>query len=161
MNAILACDYNGGIGKNGKLPWSPEDAPGDLAYFKKVTNSKTIIMGSKTWDSLPFRPLRGRLNVILTSRTDIESSDSVKVFNNKDSLMEFIDSQNPEDIFIIGGATVFNLLLTNIKKIYLTLIRKIFDCDTIIPLNHLLTDYHITVIHNDTKTSRFILETKS
>ena len=157
MNAILACDYKGGIGNNGSLPWTSADAPGDLAYFKKVTTGKTVIMGSKTWESLPFKPLPGRLNVVLSSKLELESSDSVKVFRDKDSLMEFINLQNPEDIFVIGGAGIFELLKEHIKTIHLTIIKKIFNCDTFIPIHILLTKYKIEVLVNTDPYTRMIL----
>ena len=65
INLIWAQDYNGGIGKEGNIPWYISE---DLKHFKKLTQNSIVIMGRKTWDSLPFKPLPSRRNIVLSSR---------------------------------------------------------------------------------------------
>ena len=75
LGMIVACDRNGAIGKDGDLPWRQST---DLQHFKKITMGSNLIMGRKTWDSLPFKPLPNRRNIVLTS-TKIPN---VEVYNN-------------------------------------------------------------------------------
>ena len=75
IHIIWAQDNNGGIGKDNKLPWHISE---DLINFKKITSIHTIIMGRKTWDSLPKKPLPNRRNIVLSSNTLIDSRFTVK-----------------------------------------------------------------------------------
>ena len=139
VNFIVACDNKGGIGKNNKLPWHISE---DLKYFKKLTNKNTVIMGSKTYFSIPknHRPLSNRLNLVLTNNKDLlknnHNDSNLKFFNfnnnyniydienydqiyklNKISLLvrntkEFMNSQ----IFIIGGEQIYNIFFNLLKN---------------------------------------------
>jgi len=80
FHLIWAQDENGAIGKNGDLPWH---IPEDLKNFKKLTLNKPIIMGRKTWDSLKFKPLPKRRNIVLSSQKEIKDAE---IFNNKNEL---------------------------------------------------------------------------
>tara|TARA_B100001059_G_C17418736_1_gene372076 strand:- start:2 stop:499 length:498 start_codon:yes stop_codon:yes gene_type:complete len=165
MNAILACDYKGGIGIDNKLPWTKKDAPGDLKFFKEVTENKILIMGSKTWDSLPFKPLKNRINVILTSKplkyVKYKKESNVIIFTNKDSLIDFIDSKNPEDIFVIGGSQIIDLLISKINIIYLTILKNVFKCDTYISLSYYINNFNYEVIENSDFLTKLIFTKKN
>ena len=107
---IFACDLNGAIGKDGDLPWRQSS---DLQHFKRITMSKTIAMGRKTWDSLPGK-LPGRRNIVL-SRTPRED---VEVLSFED-ILELGDS---EEVLIIGGGEIYKLFLEHTKEIHKTII---------------------------------------
>ena len=95
IHFIWAQDNNGGIGKKDKLPWH---VPEDLKNFKNLTKNNTIIMGRKTWDSLPIRPLPYRRNIVL-SRKNI---NNVECYHSVSNCLEEIKSEN--HVFVIGGA---------------------------------------------------------
>ena len=82
IHLIWAQENNGGIGKNGQLPWH---IPEDLKNFKKLTLNSTIVMGRKTWESLPFKPLPKRRNIVFSSRIfeDVETYNNINQFMKK------------------------------------------------------------------------------
>jgi len=119
---IYACDLNGAIGKDGNLPWKQSS---DLLHFKTVTLGGTIVMGRKTWDSLPGS-LPGRRNIVMsrTSRDDIEVMDYQQV----------IDLSLEQDVFIIGGGEIYQLFIEDVKELHRTIIETgIEDADTFAP----------------------------
>ena len=138
-NLIVAFDSKRGIGRENQLPWY---FPEDLKYFSKLTRgnkNNAIIMGKNTWQSLPNKPLKGRDNLILSTQLNIEENtpknNYTKSFNSIDKLEEFCKSQRYDEIWIIGGAKIYNLFLnTNkISNIYATLIHEEYDCDCFFP----------------------------
>ena len=119
---IFACDLNGVIGKNGDLPWRQST---DLQFFKKTTLGKTVVMGRKTWDSLPF-PLPGRRNIVISR----SNRDDVEVM----SIQEVRELALTDDIFIIGGGEIYSTFIEESSVIYRTIIdSKIEDGDTFAP----------------------------
>ena len=111
---------NGVIGKDGKLPWRLKS---DLALFKQVTMFKPVIMGRKTWDSLPFKPLPGRLNLVLSKDGSFEPNGAV-VCESFGEALEIAREQAAEDgaeeVCVIGGAALYALALPRAKRIYIT-----------------------------------------
>lgn len=107
INLIFARAKNGVIGKENTLPWH---LPEDLAHFKKTTGSHPVIMGRKTWLSLPekFRPLPGRKNVVLTRDSEF-NAPGAHVIVNKELLLDFC-KESPLDAWIIGGAEIYHLM---------------------------------------------------
>ena len=119
---IFACDLNGVIGKNGDLPWRQST---DLQFFKKTTLGKTVVMGRKTWDSLPF-PLPGRRNIVISR----SNRDDVEVM----SIEEVRRLAKTDDLFIIGGGEIYSIFIEESSVIYRTIIdSKIEDGDTFAP----------------------------
>lgn len=119
ISAIVAVDQNMGIGYNNNLL---ARIPNDLKRFKEITTGKTVIMGRKTYDSLPRKPLPNRVNVILTGKPT-ESEDENVIYMNMDEVLEFINmskDDEEEEVVVIGGATVYRQLLPYVDKIYLT-----------------------------------------
>src|SRR6056300_500811 len=105
IRAILACDDNWGIGKDGGLPW-PHN-PADLKWFKQCTDGGVVVMGRKTWESLPRKPLPNRENVVITRRDDIEAD----VVVDMDSALKILPQMNfTNDVWIIGGAQIVESL---------------------------------------------------
>lgn len=130
LSIIAAMAENHVIGKNNSLIWS---LPEDLKRFKEITlrGSKTMIMGRKTFESLPF-VLPGRKHIILSHDKDFEiDNENVIILRSIDELKPFIESS--EEYFVIGGGEIFSQLLPHSSKIYLTLIHENFDGDTLFP----------------------------
>ncbi len=125
ISIIVACDNNGLIGNSNHLPWHIKE---DLHHFRETTMGHPIIMGKKTWLSIG-KPLDGRLNIILTHDSDIKI-DGCLVYNNIESILS--DFRNQE-IFVIGGASIFKLFLPVVSTIYLTRINHSFIGDTYFP----------------------------
>ena len=134
MKLILACDPNGGIGYQNKLPWT--NIRGDLPRFKRLTDGQNVIMGRNTWDSLPKKPLPGRLNfVVSSSELEAEHHNVIRVPD-----MEF---NQPDDVefWIIGGAKLVETSWKNINEIHLTKVYDHYTCDTFIDLLYVEHNY--------------------
>ena len=119
LSAIVARAQNGVIGREGDLPWR---LPSDLKFFKATTMGKPVLMGRKTWESLPF-PLPGRPNLILTRD---ESYVAVKgeVFHDLNTMVgrgyELAGALNLNEIMVIGGAQLYRTLMPYIDRLYMT-----------------------------------------
>ena len=138
MKLILAVEPNGGIGYQNKLPWS--NIQGDLLRFKTLTYGKMIIMGRNTWESLPKKPLRDRLNVIVTSsELNGDYATNVIAIQNIESLSDF----KLDDAWIIGGAKLIESYWNAIHRIHLTRVHQQFDCDVFIDLVNLAIDFNL------------------
>lgn len=129
MNLIVAIDKNNGIGKNGDLLCH---LSADLKHFKEITSGKTVVMGYNTLISLPnSAPLKNRRNVVLYEN-DI-TKEGVEVCHNLDELFALIRDIPEDEVFVIGGAMVYSLLMPYCKKLYITHIDKAFDADRFLP----------------------------
>ena len=116
IQAIVAIDENGAIGRQGDLLCH---LPADMRHFKEVTMGHSIVMGRKTFESFPRRPLPGRQNIVIT-RNAAWQYPGVTVAN---SLEEAIAAAQTETVFIIGGAQVYELALPHVDVLHLTLIH--------------------------------------
>lgn len=129
MNLIVACDKNYGIGKDGKLLCS---LPSELKYFKEKTTGKVVVMGRSTLDSLPGgKALPNRTNIVITRRSDF-NKENVKVVHDMDELLLELNNYPTNDIFVIGGASVYNELMDLCDTLYITKIDKTFEADCFI-----------------------------
>ena len=123
---IWAQDKNGGIGKNGRLPWM---LPEDLKNFKKITLNSTIVMGRKTWDSLKIKPLPQRRNIVLSSK----KISGVECYISKEAMLNNIKKET--SLFIIGGSQIYNLFYPMADELHITFINKtIQNIDTFFPI---------------------------
>lgn len=123
-------DLHAAIGKNGKLPW--DNLPKDMAYFKKITEGHPVIMGRKTWDSIPdrFKPLVNRTNIVISRTLSRITHDKTYV---ESSLPKAIRTglSIDNEIFIIGGAEIYKASMPFVDRIYRTVINTtIPDTDT-------------------------------
>ena len=126
LAAIVAVDENWGIGRNGDLLIN---IPEDKKFFKAKTNDSIVIMGRKTWDSLPKKPLPNRKNYVISkSQKHVNGVD----FISMDSAIELIQNED-SDIFIIGGGQIYEKLLPYCEKVFVTKIDKSFESDTFFP----------------------------
>lgn len=145
LHIIVAVDEKNGIGKDGGLPWH---LPADLRHFKEITlrtsaslKRNAVIMGRKTWESIPvqFRPLPGRINLVLTRDRGLVLPEGVWKVESFENAIKQLNSQplcrQIETVFVIGGGEVFKTALSrfNIEKIHLTKIVGDFKCDTFFP----------------------------
>lgn len=130
LNIIVAiCAYNNGIGFNNKLPWH---YPDDLKYFSKITKgngNNAIIMGRNTFESIG-KKLPGRTNIIL-SKTLI--NNNLHIFSNLNDSLTYCKLMNFDEVFIIGGESVYKQSIDLVDKIYLTKINQFYKCDTFFP----------------------------
>lgn len=129
-NMLVAMDECRGIGKNGELPWHLK---ADMEHFKKVTKDKVVVMGHRTYNSLPekYRPLPERVNIIL-SRTIGLRIPRCLVFNSIEDVLRIAELN---EVWIIGGAEVYAAFLPHVDRIIVTHVRTKADCDTFFPLS--------------------------
>jgi dihydrofolate reductase len=137
INAILACDQDWGIGKAGTLPWPHNSA--DLKWFKETTVNCTVVMGRKTWESLPIKPLPNRENVVI-SRGSTIAGDGIVTIAELNSLFK-ICRDSGKKAWIIGGAQLVNQLLPYIDSIHLSRIEGVYDCDTFLPSESIIEQF--------------------
>ena len=116
LNLIYACADNGVIGRDNALPWH---LPEDLAHFRQLTLGCPVLMGRKTWDSLPprFRPLPGRLNLVLTRQYDWQADGATRVSSLEQALSMCPAGQ---DLWVIGGAELYALALPHAHRLEIT-----------------------------------------
>ena len=137
MNIIVAYCKNRGIGMANKLPWRSLK---DLEHFKRLTigdGDNAVIMGRKTWDSLPkqFKPLPKRVNIILSRNSELNYSDEVHIFSDISLAKQFCKNQKYDQVWIIGGQNIYKQFITDkeVENIYVTNIDRTFHCDTFFP----------------------------
>ena len=129
IGLIWAQARGGVIGKDGAMPWH---LPEDLAHFKRTTLSHPVIMGRKTWDSIPprFRPLPGRTNIVVTRQTDWHESGSQTAPSLREALQQ---CENAEKVWVIGGAQLYAQALPLADELVVTEINADFDGDAFAP----------------------------
>lgn len=139
VKAILACDADWGIGKDGGLPW-PHN-PADLKWFKESTLNHTVVMGKATWDSLPVKPLPNRVNVVVSSSDILAKVDVLSITD----LRRRLSSMDPDqDVWIIGGARLIEGMMDYIDEFHLSQINGTYNCDTFLPSTVIQELYTLT-----------------
>ncbi|QDO91351.1 dihydrofolate reductase [Dolosigranulum pigrum] len=121
-------DENQLIGQANQLPWH---LPADLKHFKAVTVGDAVLMGRKTYEALPIKPLPNRRNIILTRNKDY-IAPGAEVFHSKEAVMSAIDSDQ-QTLHIIGGGEIFKLFIDEVDELYQTIIEGDFEGDTYFP----------------------------
>lgn len=125
---VWAEDKNGLIGKDGRLPWH---LPNEMKHFVRVTTDDVVVMGRKTYESIPNPPLKNRINIILTNNKDYKADGAV-VCHSKEEIMDYVkDIQKP--IHIIGGTSLFDLFIDEVSVLYRTVVYEEFEGDTYMP----------------------------
>lgn len=158
ISIIVAVAANWAIGKNNDLLWHISN---DLKWFKKHTSGNPVIMGKKTWESLPVRPLPKRLNIIISDKPNdvFEGGQTVNSIENS------ILAMDPEkENFIIGGGSVYAQFLPLAQKLYLTKVHKDFEADIFFPevnmneWKEIYREDHLETMENQLPYSFIILE---
>ncbi len=159
FSLIVAYDQNKGIGKNNQLPWH---LPKDMAHFKQLTTTakpghqNLVIMGRKTWDSLPekYRPLPNRHNMVVSKNTAYSISKPVLISHNLETTLKspetLVTTPPIDEIFIIGGMSLYEQAITHplCSTLYITVVHHRYDCDAFfpkIPARFTLTDHTETI----------------
>lgn len=127
LSIIVAVAQNLAIGKDNDLLWH---ISADLKRFKLLTTGHTIVMGRRTFDSLPKKPLPKRRNIVLTHAIDFHP-EGVEVAHNINELLLMIEGE--EEVFVMGGATIYQQLLPYTSKLYVTWVHHSFDGDVFFP----------------------------
>ena len=130
MKAILSADKNWGIGYKNKLLVS---IPSDMKFFRQTTTGKVVVMGRKTLESFPNgQPLKNRINIVLTGNKDYTAKGAV-IVHSQEELLDTLKQYDTEDIYIIGGESVYRMMLPFCDTVFVTKIDRAFQADTFFP----------------------------
>ncbi len=131
ISLIAALTKNNVIGKNNDLPWH---LPDDMKYFMQTTSAHYVVMGRKNYDSIPekFRPLPNRTNIVVTRQIGFTAPKCLVVHSLADGI-QLAKENNQQELFIIGGAEIYNLAIPVAHRLYLTEIQTEIDGDTYFP----------------------------
>ena len=130
MNLIVAVDSNWAIGKENKLLVS---IPQDMKFFRETTKGKVVAMGRKTLESFPGgQPLKNRVNVVLTTDKNYKVKDTV-IVHSVEEMVEELKKYNSEDVYVIGGESIYRQFLPYCTKAYVKKIDHAYDADTYFP----------------------------
>jgi dihydrofolate reductase len=127
ISIIVAVSDDWGIGKNNELLWH---IPDDLKRFKRLTTGNVIIMGKKTWESLPKRPLPDRKNIVLTDIPDENIEGSITAYSIEDALSK---CDKNKEIFIIGGGSIYRQFMPLADRLYISHVHKKAPADIYFP----------------------------
>jgi len=128
ISIIVAASQNNVIGRENDMPWHISE---DLKRFKRLTDGLPIIMGRKTYESLPYKPLPKRRNIIISRQENLSFSGAEVVKSPEEALS--LCKQN-EEVFIIGGGTIYKHFIASADNIFLTRIHKEIEGDTFFPV---------------------------
>lgn len=127
LTLIVARARNGAIGKDGDIPWR---LPEDLRFFKRETLGGAVIMGRRTWDSLPFKPLKDRLNLVVSR----DSALAEHVFASPEAALEMAQAQGYARVYGIGGEAIYAALLPHADRFLVTEVEtEVADADAYFP----------------------------
>ena len=158
MNAIVAVDKNWAIGRENDLLFS---LPTDMKRFRTLTGGGTVLMGRKTLDSFPGgKPLPKRLNIVLTRNADFQREGAVIVSTYEEALAAAADTE-PDRLWVIGGGTVYAALLSQCKRVYLTVVdAEAEGADTFFPNLEELPEWEVESVSDPVEenglTYRFV-----
>ncbi len=128
LSMIVAVDETRAIGKDNRLLWN---IPDDLKRFKELTTGHTVIMGENTYYSIG-RPLPNRTNIVVTLNQSLELPGCI-VAHSIDEAFQMAREQESEEVFVIGGASIYKQCLPLIERLYLTLVQGTHEADTFFP----------------------------
>ena len=130
MKAILSADRNWGIGYQNRLLVS---IPSDMKFFRQTTTGKVVVMGRKTLESFPNgMPLKNRTNIVLTGNKDYHVKDAV-IVHSKEEVLEELKKYDTDEVYVIGGESIYRMLLPYCDTAYVTKIDRAFQADTFFP----------------------------
>ena len=128
LSIIVAVAQNGAIGKDNDLLWH---LSGDLKRFKQLTTGHPVVMGRKTWESLPKRPLPKRQNIVMTQNPDFSAEGATVVHSINDLFKALKDCD--DEVFVMGGAAIYKALLPFTNRLYITRVYRDYDADVYFP----------------------------
>ncbi|OGH85416.1 MAG: hypothetical protein A2493_01695 [Candidatus Magasanikbacteria bacterium RIFOXYC12_FULL_33_11] len=129
LSLIAAISENNCIGKDNALLW---DIPEDMKHFKNVTFGHIVLMGRNTWESIPekFRPLPNRKNIVITRDMNYEVPEGVEIYSSIDEALERYKNEN---VFIIGGSSIYKQTIEKAEQLFITEVHKVVDGDVFFP----------------------------
>lgn len=149
---IVAIAKNNVIGKDGIMPWHSKE---DLKHFKETTMSFPLIMGRKTFYSMGGKPLKGRLNIILTrDKSFIKPEGEVEVFSDINDAYKFCEEKKYEKVFVIGGGEIYKQEIKKVDELQISVMKVEVEGDTFFPQ----IDNDIWEVTEETEYSEFTLK---
>ena len=146
MNLIVAVDKNWAIGNQNKLLVS---IPADMKFFRETTMNKVVVMGRKTLESFPNGlPLKKRTNIVITRDKNYQVKDAI-VVHTIDELLEELKKYNDEDIYVIGGESIYRQMLPYCKVAHVTKINHAYEADTFFPNLDEMEDWEVTGVSDE------------
>lgn len=146
MNLIVAVDKNWAIGKDQKLLVS---IPQDMKFFRETTTGKVVVMGRKTLETFPGgQPLKKRTNIVLTRDKNYQMKDAI-IVHGIDELLEELKKYEEEEIYVIGGESIYRALLPYCKVAHVTKIDHAYEADTYFPNLDEMDDWKITGVSEE------------
>ena len=141
MKAILSADKNWGIGYTDKLLVS---IPSDMKFFRQTTTGRVVVMGRKTLESFPGGlPLKNRTNIVLTGNRGYSVKDAI-IVHTYDELREELKKYDTDDVYVIGGESVYRMLLPECDTVLVTKIDRAFQADTFFPDLDTMDEWEMT-----------------
>lgn len=132
LSIVVAQAENRAIGVGGDMPWR---LSADLKHFKALTLGHTVVMGRRTWESLPKRPLPGRRNIVLSQNEDFAPAGAEVVHSVNDLFKLLAHGADNDEVFIIGGGRLYSLLMPWVQRLYVTWVhREFLNADTFFPV---------------------------
>ncbi|MFI3170793.1 MAG: dihydrofolate reductase [Eubacteriales bacterium] len=146
MNLIVTVDKNWAIGNQNKLLVSN---PADMKFFRETTSNKVVVMGRKTLESFPQKqPLKNRTNIVLTTDKNYIVNGAI-VVHTLEELLEELKKYNKEDIYVIGGESIYRQLLPYCTTAHVTKIDHAYEADTVFPNLDALPEWNVTGISEE------------
>lgn len=141
MKAIAAVDKNWAIGNKNRLLTS---IPADMKFFREKTNGHVVVMGRKTLESFPNGlPLKNRTNIVLTANRSYQVKDAV-IVHTQEELLEELKNYDSEDIYILGGESIYHMMIPYCDTAYITKIDHAYEADTYFPNLDEMEDWQMT-----------------
>lgn len=146
MNLIVAVDQNWGIGFQNKLLVS---IPADMKFFRETTSGKVVVMGRKTLESFPGgQPLKNRTNIVLTKDQNYKVNGA-KVMTSVEAVLEELKKYEKEDIYVIGGDSIYRQFLPYCENAYITKIDYAYQADTYFPNLDEMEDWKLVGVSDE------------
>lgn len=141
MKAIVCADKNWGIGYQNRLLVS---IPSDMKFFRETTTGNVIVMGRKTLESFPNgMPLKNRVNIVMTRDKKYDVNGAV-IVHSEEELMKELEKYDSEKVYVIGGESIYRMMLPHCKQVYVTKVDRAFQADTFFPNLDEMDDWKMT-----------------
>ena len=146
MNIIVAADKNWAIGKDNKLLVS---IPADMKMFRQETTGKVVVMGRKTLESFPNGlPLKNRVNIVLTANRSYKVKDAI-IVHTKEELLEELKKYDSNELYVIGGGSIYEMLIPYCDTAYITKIDHAYAADTYFPNLDQMDEWEMTEVSEE------------
>ena len=146
MNAIAAVDANWAIGNKNRLLTS---IPADMKFFREKTMGHVVVMGRKTLESFPNGlPLKNRVNIVLTANRSYKVKDAI-IVHTKEELLEELKKYDSNELYVIGGGSIYEMLIPCCDTAYITKIDHVYAVDTYFPNLDQMDDWEMTEVSEE------------